>query len=659
MDDDGGTFLISEPPNPEATDSTIYYTGAAPSSAPNHHGVVVKQPVEITCKDELLSLLKWSMLAACTIGPGTVVVCSKSGADYQLQLQWTLVAASFVAFVLQKEAARLTMVSGKSFGRAIRERFGDSTDKVPKIGYFVAIGVFIGNTALEANCFAGAEGGLFVLYKDVWWFRILMALVLAVATLLALLYADVDKIGQMLGIIVAGMTIIFAVTASKVPPIYEAANNTHGVHPDATERDFTDDLLAGIFVPNIPEGASVTVLSMIATTAIPFNTFLAASMTEMAATPGQMKRGVGFATFLAMVISMLVVVIGSGINVEEGHDFQIGDLGELIGTTLGKPAKVLFCLGLYAAAYSSAITVPLGTALTCQQIFYEGRKGTKSEHASKIAEAARAAAEDGPEATIHTQPPATVVNAAAAADAAGPADEGEAGVGGGSSKGETAASPLGSGKALTGILLVGGGELGEGTGTDGDEDDSALLDESCPGGQTSLLDYYFSGPDSGPLEKWNTGGAYFKANMFAPVVVAVLTSSAGLPTVAVIFTAQVINGLLLPCLAVCLFICLNDPILMPNPSSALDNIAMLICVFVTMFLAFHLVLDELSGITGTDKKAWDSNTSIGVAMATGAAATVYLAAITLPCAGVRRTLGLANSRASLRQGARPLEMDPL
>jgi len=39
-----------------------------------------------------------------------------------------------------------------------------------------------------------------------------------------------------------------------------------------------------------------------------------------------MKRGVGFATFLAMVISMLVVIIGSGISIEEGHDFQIGDL---------------------------------------------------------------------------------------------------------------------------------------------------------------------------------------------------------------------------------------------------------------------------------------------------------------------------------------------
>jgi len=49
----------------------------------------------------------------------------------------------------------------------------------------------------------------------------------------------------------------------------------------------------------------------------------------------------------------------------------------------------------------------------------------------------------------------------------------------------------------------------------------------------------------------------------------------------------VINGLLLPCLTVCLFMCLNDPLLMPNPSSTLDNVVMLFCVFVTMFLVSH------------------------------------------------------------------------
>ena len=52
------------------------------------------------------------------------------------------------------------MVSGKSFGRAIRERFGDGTDKVPKIGYFVAIGVFIGNTVGCVAAFWGIAAAL-------------------------------------------------------------------------------------------------------------------------------------------------------------------------------------------------------------------------------------------------------------------------------------------------------------------------------------------------------------------------------------------------------------------------------------------------------------------------------------------------------------------
>ena len=50
------------------------------------------------------------------------------------------------------------------------------------------------------------------------------------------------------------------------------------------------------------------------------------------------------------------------------QDFEIEDLGTLIGDTLGHGAKVLFCVGLYAAAYSSAITCPLGSALTAQQV---------------------------------------------------------------------------------------------------------------------------------------------------------------------------------------------------------------------------------------------------------------------------------------------------
>ena len=69
---------------------------------------------------------------------------------------------------------------------------------------------------------------------------------------------NIDQIGQALGVVIMSMTIVFAVSAGFV----EVDGNAFG-----------NGLL-----PNIPAGGSVTVLSMMATTCIPFNMFLAASM---------------------------------------------------------------------------------------------------------------------------------------------------------------------------------------------------------------------------------------------------------------------------------------------------------------------------------------------------------------------------------------------
>lgn len=60
----------------------------------------------------------------------------------------------------------------------------------------------------------------------------------------------------------------------------------------------------------------------------------------------------------------------------------------------------------------------------------------------------------------------------------------------------------------------------------------------------------------------------------------------------------IIAGLLLPCLTVCLFLCINDPFTMPAPPRRLNNALVLICVALTTFLASHLVLDELATFIG-------------------------------------------------------------
>ena len=51
---------------------------------------------------ETLNLLYWTMLAATTVGPGTVVTCARAGAEYELNSIWALIFASVLAYVARK-----------------------------------------------------------------------------------------------------------------------------------------------------------------------------------------------------------------------------------------------------------------------------------------------------------------------------------------------------------------------------------------------------------------------------------------------------------------------------------------------------------------------------------------------------------------------------
>ena len=81
-------------------------------------------------------MLYWTMLAACTVsycplsivhlsivqvGPGTVVMCARAGAEYGFRLIWALIFASVLAFTLQEGTVRLTITSGLSLGQCLRQ----------------------------------------------------------------------------------------------------------------------------------------------------------------------------------------------------------------------------------------------------------------------------------------------------------------------------------------------------------------------------------------------------------------------------------------------------------------------------------------------------------------------------------------------------------
>ena len=175
--------------------------------------------------EEIGSLLYWTMLAACTVGPGTVVTCARAGAEFGLNLTWALLFASILAYTLQEGTARLTIVSGKSLGQCLRVKYksGAKMYNTAVICWFVAIAVFLGNTLYECNNWAGGidavlalpgandlEGGAMVGLRG-------GACLAYAVVVLSLLYWDkTDKLGVLLGLVMMSMVTLFLIVVIQM-----------------------------------------------------------------------------------------------------------------------------------------------------------------------------------------------------------------------------------------------------------------------------------------------------------------------------------------------------------------------------------------------------------------------------------------------------------
>lgn len=94
---------------------------------------------------------------------------------------------------------------------------------------------------------------------------------------------------------------------------------------------FTAQAFGEGLLPNFPpNGGGVTALSMVSTTALPFNCFLASAAAE-GFTLEEMRRGIACSTVLAGLLSFFVVVTGSGI--ESTDNFSVSDVTDELRKT--------------------------------------------------------------------------------------------------------------------------------------------------------------------------------------------------------------------------------------------------------------------------------------------------------------------------------------
>jgi manganese transport protein len=544
---------------------------------PERHRRGVRAPTMLRA---VRSLLVWTVLTASTIGPGTVTMCSKAGADYGTALFWCVAIAALVAWVMQEGTGRLTIMSGFTLGEAARSLSPSGAPLVFR--HLLAAFCLVGNFAYECNNFAGTMAAVEILLSppglnetvvvdcshpnetatpppppllNSAQLGVRQSVNVLLWPLSLLLYlAGTRRLSLLCSGVVAGMIVCFVVTLAGA-----------GL-PSAS------DMLAGL-LPTIPDGSAEVVLAVMGTTSIPVNILMGSSLARDAESLSAMRQGVALASSLSGIISLLVQLVATHVPPHPPCvPFTLRDVARVLQSVMGPAGMYGFGVGLFGAGLSSALTIPLGCALSLEDLYgwRDGdgaSQGACDRTTTRRDSAAALAYDDG------------AASAAAAATAAA-----------------AAASTAAKGEA------------------------PAAEDESSARRRRLLR----------------------PALMAAFLGLSIVPSLLRWPTIAIITTAQVVNGVLLPCVASLLLVALNHSAVMggAGPQSATSNGLMIPCVAITIYLASVVLLKQTVGrIVGP------GGSHVAIAAAAPVAAVLLL--LLLRCV---QTVRRAPARGPLRPG---------
>jgi manganese transport protein len=284
------------------------------------------------------------IVAAAFIGPGTVTTATLAGARFGLVLLWALLFSTLATLILQEMSARLGVVTGLGLGEAVRRRFARPLLRIGSIVLIIAA-IVVGNAAFEMGNLLGAALGIEAAAEGP-----IRGWVLGIAGAAALLLwtGSYRLLERVLMAMVGLMAVVFVVTALVVLP------------PPG-------DLVRGLFVPALPDGALLVAVALIGTTVVPYNLFLHSSTVQErfrgAGELGSARRDLTFSILVGGGVSMAILITSAGTIHQAG--LEVGsapDMARQLEPVLGGWATIFFAVGFFAAGMTSSITAPLAAA---------------------------------------------------------------------------------------------------------------------------------------------------------------------------------------------------------------------------------------------------------------------------------------------------------
>lgn len=297
-----------------------------------------------------------TLIAAAFIGPGTVTVCSISGASYGFTLLWAVLLSIFATIILQEMSARLGLIYGKGLAEAVKSQVSNKWIKWAVIGLMLAA-ILVGNSAYEAGNISGGVLGLEIIWPNS---ELLigsmtinyLVLVLGFLAFLILYIGNYKILEKVLVSLVLLMSLSFITAAILTKPDWYL-------------------VIKGLFIPSQPEGSLLTIIGLVGTTVVPYNLFLHSALVKEKWTDKTDLRKAQNDTIISILlgglVSMSIVISAAAVNNTEIANGV--DLAKGLEPLFGVYAQYFLGVGLFAAGITSAITAPMAAAYVAKGCF--------------------------------------------------------------------------------------------------------------------------------------------------------------------------------------------------------------------------------------------------------------------------------------------------
>jgi len=291
------------------------------------------------------------LVSAAFIGPGTIITCIVAGSNYGYSLLWAILFGIVAVIILQEMVVRASLFYQDNLSGIILRQTNQIYIKII-LGLLIIIAIGIGNSAYEGGNILGASLGIKSILKidsQGIWVNVLVTL----SVFLLLYFGRYLLVERVLTFLVFLMGFIFIFLIFYLPINFSK-------------------VFAG-FIPHLFQmNISLTIISLIGTTIVPYNLFLHSTSAIKKWKSVNFLSKARLDLILAVLIGGLIsvsILISSASFGNQGELRSISDLSASLKPALGEFAVIFLSIGVFAAGITSAITAPLAVAFTVTGLF--------------------------------------------------------------------------------------------------------------------------------------------------------------------------------------------------------------------------------------------------------------------------------------------------